>query len=342
MKLVKLQLIPITPIHVGTGEELDPLGYTVHKGAVYLFNVRALNRFFLEQDPLEWKRVLEQGSLLAIRTHIYRHFDPEAIPHMKIRGAGKFLEEFVEKIATDGNNQLLFHPLPRAGETAPAYLPGSSIKGALRTALLSGLDHGRKPTRGERNWEFETLGAMNDRGRPDMTADPFKCLGVPDLPLEAGSTIVRKATNTGKFGDGRSDLAFHVESTAHNGLGKDFLKPEVAWELDLRINDALIDRGTPDWIADPAAWLKLCNAHAGDVLHHLGERFAWLGESIEILREITETEGYALLRLGRFSGFFGVSDRHLRDLNQRHGGSVTLFGGGRKILPGWLAVKILE
>jgi hypothetical protein len=71
----------------------------------------------------------------------------------------------------------------RAGLSMQPIIPGSSIKGAIRTAILSHWQQ-RVPSynhKADRELQASILGYMGDRG-PDIPSDPFKAIKIADAP----------------------------------------------------------------------------------------------------------------------------------------------------------------
>lgn len=120
---MKLEAKTLSPIHIGVGDEgrLTPFDYMHHNGKIVVFN---LNAFFSE-NPSRAEEFHEQVNKLG------RDFSLSA-----------FLNE--DEISQDRYH---LYPIKLSGETPKeihpviktplnrAYLPGSSIKGSIRTAL---------------------------------------------------------------------------------------------------------------------------------------------------------------------------------------------------------------
>jgi CRISPR type III-A-associated RAMP protein Csm5 len=132
MAEVRFRLTPLTPIHIGTGESLEPFEYVVDGDTLYRFKLdsfmlqlppEAQARFVeaVEQSVPETRRfVSEQGAVAKVVARFTASVSPAALELYEGRLAGEAHPEVLACIRTGDR----------------AYLPGSSLKGALRTALL--------------------------------------------------------------------------------------------------------------------------------------------------------------------------------------------------------------
>ncbi|MFO1038429.1 MAG: type III-A CRISPR-associated RAMP protein Csm5 [Geminicoccaceae bacterium] len=142
MSVHRFTAIPLTPIHIGDGTLLAPEDYLLEDDKVARF-VPA--RVLADMGPglrRRFLQALEAGQLDEAQGVLREAVDPE--------------RHVVERIGLSGAarqrlNNVFRHPLQR-GEVRPfvrtggrPYLPGSSLKGALRTALLNHFAQARQP-----------------------------------------------------------------------------------------------------------------------------------------------------------------------------------------------------
>ena len=133
MTQVRFELTPLTPIHVGSGESLVPFEYVIDGDLLYRFS---LDAFMLELPPEAQARFVEvvEESVPATRGFVSSEAD-----------VAKRVARFTVDVSAGARD--LYEPQMAGGEAHPeilscirtndrAYLPGSSLKGALRTALL--------------------------------------------------------------------------------------------------------------------------------------------------------------------------------------------------------------
>ncbi|WP_314261300.1 type III-A CRISPR-associated RAMP protein Csm5 [Cardiobacterium hominis] len=133
-----LHLTPLSPIHLGTGEDFEPTNYVIYDNALYAFDpARAELDDRQRQELLKTVRRInaknDMEGLAQIKCHIQtnaKHF---------IRGAysissttNKLAEEYQE---TKDNQFRIERTATNPHSHAP-YIPGSALKGCLRTALM--------------------------------------------------------------------------------------------------------------------------------------------------------------------------------------------------------------
>jgi CRISPR-associated protein Csm5 len=133
----RLALDVLSPIHVGTGEAFPAYSYLIDEArqeAAILDAGRLLELLGPEQQRL-YLQAVAQGPKRAQESlqSLYRQgaIDPTPATVRRVAVSPAFVQTV--KAATDVAG-LEFRPLPQSSRGA--YLPGSSIKGALRTAWL--------------------------------------------------------------------------------------------------------------------------------------------------------------------------------------------------------------
>lgn len=133
----RLELEFIAPIHVGTNEAFPAYSYLVDeaKKEALILDASRLLELLSEQQQQNYLQAIAQGpkraqeSLQSLWNSGLVDPTPAILRHLPVSPA--FIQTV--KNATDAAG-LEFRPLPRS--PLGAYLPGSSIKGALRTAWM--------------------------------------------------------------------------------------------------------------------------------------------------------------------------------------------------------------
>lgn len=198
----RLTAVPLTPIHVGDGSVLAPEEWRLGKdGQVERFSPSAVLRDMPEPVRRNYVLALDRGDLQGgqriLRDAVRKEHVIRTVP--------------VGPAAEDELRQAVINPL-RKSEVRPfvrtagrPYLPGSSLKGAIRTALLSHLAQGRRrevegskrdnpPSRG--GW-----GRASDRiqrgllGHETTDQDPFRFVRVADTLLPENGTRIDRVVN---------------------------------------------------------------------------------------------------------------------------------------------------
>ncbi|GEM84044.1 type III-A CRISPR-associated RAMP protein Csm5 [Meiothermus hypogaeus] len=133
----RLELETLGPIHVGTGEAFPAYSYLVDetKKEALILDAGRLLELLSETQQKNYLEAVSQGPKQAQQTlrslWASGHLDPTPATLRRVAASQAFINTV--KNATDAAG-LEFRPLPRSPRGP--YLPGSSIKGALRTAWL--------------------------------------------------------------------------------------------------------------------------------------------------------------------------------------------------------------
>ncbi|MDP8052786.1 RAMP superfamily CRISPR-associated protein [Pasteurella atlantica] len=131
MKTHQVYLTPLTPIHIGCGEDFEPTNYVIDDGVLYHFEPSKLDLtdddkkdLFQKIDSLKEIRIFFKDKIDLIKeNYIYR------------TDASSIYKEWKEKISDD-NNKLVIQRGSHLVLLNKPYIPGSSFKGALLTAFL--------------------------------------------------------------------------------------------------------------------------------------------------------------------------------------------------------------
>jgi len=104
-----------------------------------------------------------------------------------VSDASEPFAEAYEHNLKNPRNQLLVNLMTRTGADYRPYLPGSSIKGAIRTAIVSCLaNENRVSVENPKYFENKVL------GHTDGKQDPFRCVKISDAFLPNNATIIDK------------------------------------------------------------------------------------------------------------------------------------------------------
>ena len=145
----------LSPVHVGCGEDYEPTNYVLDGNRLYTFDPVLLLRELSTKDREEFARIVErQDSLRGIQRFFYNH-KKEAIRVGRLsanvaESVQDFYDTRIGQVAQreqGGKNVLnkleiartAFNPI-----NGRPILPGSSIKGAIRTALCDELLCGKR------------------------------------------------------------------------------------------------------------------------------------------------------------------------------------------------------
>lgn len=174
-----LTYTPLSPIHIGTGDSFDPTNYVIDDGTLYEFDTGGALAALTETDRNELNKIVNaranEDMLKAVQRFFYKRRDRlkpwsiNAIPVLD--GVADLYGKRVGQTANreSGGSQVLnkleidrtaYNPINRQ-----PVLFGSSIKGAIRTALLSHVNDKKPLSRLDaENFVLENLD-QNERKR---------------------------------------------------------------------------------------------------------------------------------------------------------------------------------
>ena len=143
-----LAISTLSPVHIGCGDVYEPSGFVIHDGLLHAFDAADLADALSEKEHRQLARLAEQAEPIGA---IQRFFRESAaglaqLARHQVDIVPALAREYADKIgqpthrdpngeATYNNFQLArtaYRPL----DNAP-YLPGSSLKGSIRTAWLN-------------------------------------------------------------------------------------------------------------------------------------------------------------------------------------------------------------
>lgn len=169
-----LHLTPLSPLHLGTGEDYEPTNYLIHGDALYTFDPA---RAILNPDE---ERELHAAAKSGDLQHIQRYFRNNPKPYIAAathassvsKGiAAEYQKNYGEIVQREGkgknvHNRFQIERTATNPHNHQPYIPGSALKGSLRTALLEQLS-GKKPPQGplktlkdQARYENELLGSF--------------------------------------------------------------------------------------------------------------------------------------------------------------------------------------
>ena len=342
---VTLRLVPLTPIHISDGTEWRPDEYRIETPDPGGRRYDEFGEEIEQSRSTEPTRLcrFDQRAAMRAMTGAQRHSFAMALDRGDLTGAAKVLREtgrhhILERIplsqasATD-LREALTNPL-RGGAVKPfirsgglPYIPGSSVKGAFRTALASAALPREK--RRADQWQHEAaLAAAFGLEAGKTETDPLRFLSVSDALLPKGATLIDKAEvmKRGDKPEERRSIQMHYERTLC--LLDDDEAP--AFRVTLAVDARA---ASSDWMRRKEACFdiprllgvlrdfhaKLFNAEGlrffeGKTKHLLMQR---MGSHLGPKKQPPFTQqvwapGFILLRLGRFGHFESKSLEEVR------------------------------
>ncbi len=377
MAILRFRAIPLTPIHIGAGQTITPENYLVEADTLVRFNPHAVLADMAPGDRDTYVKHLEQDRVDSAQELLRQRCRPE--DHGVYRAAiGRGSKRELDELVRNPHRRCEVHPFQRNPLTGGPVVPGSSLKGAMRTAVVDSLVQEHRDevasavtdAKQDRRWRhrneawqrLERSALGFEEGH--MECDPLRMFKVADCDLPWEAARVDQATLMKKGGDGRnlSRVQMHFERLVSRADTSE--PPTFAVEMELDEREAAYPE---------VARLLGRKLRAQDVLDACNE-FYWNrliqeldhffpGENavrervLQALGSAPATgvprrpaEGEVLLRLGRFSHFESLSVDGLREgwnVQKRQpidgmGATRTLCetADGGKVPFGWLLLVL--
>lgn len=205
----RLCLTPLSPIHIGCGEDFEPTNYVIENGILYGFDPSRAALDARQREQLQ--KVANQASLLGLQKFFRDHaptFKPYAQALIPVsRGVTEKYESGIGRAANverDGNrvfNQFFIERASYTGAEGWPYVPGSSFKGCLRTAWVDKLNGENQILASERDKKRKPKSDIVERRllQGDFATSPLRLLKVADfMPCREPQRQVLYAVNRKK------------------------------------------------------------------------------------------------------------------------------------------------
>ncbi|MFQ6071956.1 MAG: type III-A CRISPR-associated RAMP protein Csm5 [Methanosarcinales archaeon] len=304
---MKLILDTVTPIHIGSGVEVDPFEYVIDD-KFYKINLNKFIELLDEKDrnnflDISAKNIVQTRQVIKNKANLYLVSEYTAKVSDEVRNI------YNSKIS-DPRNELDIQTFIKSRNLS--YVPGSSVKGAIRTALL--YYYANKPLqRADRNIEGEVFRYKNAGN------DPFRALKISDSGFirHEQMQVYNVKTYTKKFGQFRSESDYEYRELGFNIFMEctdaHLLNKKVRLEHTLHIDEELQKYNYLKIKLTPEIIIKACKEFYGKLIE--SEKKFFEGESAEsIYLELEKLDGLIekkdnmfLLRLGGGSQYDGIT-----------------------------------
>ena len=330
MTIKKIRCEILSPIHIGSGKEINPLEYIIRDGWLYKISLEKFVSDMDEAGRAEFDVAIEMDDLIKLREFMADHINIGRDTLYGVEVSSAIERMYGEKFG-DIRNRLLIKPFLRTQNETIPLIPGSSLKGAIRTAILSELAREKKLPkpknfREERMFEYEVM------GHDDAKNDPFRALKIRDCLLQGNSTQIRMVENVSKGKDGvlsPTGVQIICEATRSILTGN----TPVEFETEFLFDDLLFKKGFVREKITPERIVATCNAFYRPKMEMEHEKFYKNSEAefpSKQLLEVPLEENSFLIRLGRFSGVESVTLDEYR--NPRPPGRRSVWGRSRNII----------
>jgi hypothetical protein len=252
-EIARFRLVPLTPIHVGDGNELDPTSYLMtpsggsEPARLERFDPVTTISALAQTERTNYDRALRTGDLAGGQQILQRSAGRGAtVPVAFV--SDESARELGDAL-TNPERSGRFSTMVRSGG-AP-ILPGSTLKGAFRTGLLHIETERLDPAARERVLAAIEVpgrsGAASDRLQEEAFSrlarqterDPMRDVSIPDATLGAGATVIDRVVDWKRgpdreFAPAEQMFQLHVERCvclADAGRYGDFAPPRVLISL---------------------------------------------------------------------------------------------------------------
>lgn len=203
-----VRLEVLTPVHIGSGDSSDPLDYVIaaKDGQDYFCQIDLDTWLEDYPDQEALAKVLDGGKLPVIRKFIADNLDAD----IYTRSSSKIISPEIAKnyrqhIANlNSPNQLLIDPALKNPLTGGLLIPGSSIKGAVRTAVIDWCDNNwnlnLKNSRNPRDYNQaleRALGSIRDSAFKQLKIGDFEAVNSASAIVTAREKSIKAEKNNG-------------------------------------------------------------------------------------------------------------------------------------------------
>ena len=350
----RLDITTLSPVHIGTGQAYDTNSYVIEGDTLYHFDTAAAMAAVSAADRDTLLALVSRGGSDALLREVQRFFHDRRetlMAHATLRlpvvkGVAELYHSRIGKVANhEGGGGKVINKL---AVERNAYDPvsnrpvlyGSSLKGAMRTAVLDHYNEGRTAFEQKGLHEFQgRILRYREDNRLQLERDPFRLVQIGDAAWSAGDDLPagevlfavnrKRAPVTDQHGNLRPSRAENLYQTLECVPGSRFR----AFAASLVVQDVgrLPDASRPKLPAADRrfgvdALIDYCNAFYRPILERelaqLGERgyvdARWAKSMADLLRgplgaALGQRRAF-LLRVGRHSGAESVTLNGVRSI----------------------------
>lgn len=266
-EIYKIKIEPLTAVHIGTGEKLLPIDYTLvapgnssTKNYVKFSSDRIIDSILKSGSSVqkqELQKVSDENNMNALAKFFQKYFYLGIDYDSRITNG--FLNLYSQKIKLGlfenslEVNQMLHHK-------EKPYIPGSSIKGAIRTAILNQsllkdlpqevYDELLEMAENEKQKDFKKTGKYEDKIQSkallmqkvkdidNAKLDPFRCIEITDCKFSAKNQLVGQMENL-KIDKFKHELTSESMQIIAETIPGKFADSKAASDFIIRINEDL-------------------------------------------------------------------------------------------------------
>jgi CRISPR-associated protein Csm5 len=347
----RLAITPLSPVHLGSGQDYEPTGYVIDEGALFEFDGIAALQVLPGVERERLGKILAgrptQDMLLQVQAFFYANRERLiAASRNQVRvnpTVEAFYGERIGKVAqheTGGRtvqNRLEIERTAYNPPTGRPIIPGSALKGAIRTALLDQVNAGASlagDLRGDKRANQKLQERLFRYQMRELDRDPMRLVRLSDAAVsdtEGFATEVCFAVNRKKQPVMKGDVLVQSQAEQKNLYQLleclPGMQPRVfAGELSIQGDGGLETAKWPELRFRLPEIAVACNGFFRPILDHelslLRQRgyldAGWAEQVQTLLRgalgQALDEHRAFLLRVGRHSGAESVTLNGLRNI----------------------------
>lgn len=380
-KIYKLTVEPITPIHIGTGNILTPLEYkTILKKAgnryVRFSSDSILSRIATDKNiALEFEEITQSNDMKKYHEFFDKNCSSDDVLYTCLV-TDEFRKKYFENKQKDPTqNAAQVYEIFRDTNSPHPVIPGTSLKGSIRTAVLQGLlnqvsDNDYNKLEDEFNFlkdnqkksfdlKLQKKILNNFENKDSAKTDPFRAVEIADCKFDGrNGQIVGLVKNISALKNGElkaiEKLQIQIEAILGSIIGSDKISESV-----LRINENLQNLNGVSKRITIKDIIDFCNDFYINQFEEEYENFYknaydkvdLISKLKMILNNSVKEKNTFILRVGRFSqlefvtmedNFRAYWDTKKKCIKEK-GGTRTVFDYDGQYIPlGWCKCKVEE
>ena len=386
----KLTIEPLTPVHIGTGVELTPLDYKVtsklgttdfKKNMYFKFSSDKILKRMIEsgdtQKLAKFEEASVKGNMKELQSFFQQNLANVEDLDYPCEVTNGFVKRYSENQGKDPyDNASKVYQMYRPEGLKTPVIPGSSLKGSIRTAILNSILYNISNEKYDKlKDDFQEI--RNDKDKPkfesklqrallgsysDAKNDPFRAIQIADCSFSAkNSQIVGELYNVSLNQQNKKIERLKIQILAEVIKGN-LMGTSEKTETTLLIDSDLLKTNQIAKKISAEEIVKSCNEFFEEQFYHEFNKFyedaidnscSLINKLDEIITDIkNKNDNSFIIRVGRWSQVefvtFGSDFRSPKTSKDKKtgkpkgwGGTRTLFDYNGQYLPmGWCKCTI--
>jgi len=196
----RIGITTLSPIHIGCDEVFEPTGFVIADGLLHLLDPATLSSALDDRERAQLVKLADERDPIGPIQQFFKARRTRLAPLATqcVDVAADIAREYEDKAGRpqarggDGHPVYNLFPMARTAfnplDGAP-YLPGSSLKGSIRTAWLSRINKGEPPHEDEKRNPGKLQQRLLGYAPGKFENDPFRHLHVADAHADPERTL---------------------------------------------------------------------------------------------------------------------------------------------------------